>query len=218
MKKILTALVCIIMVQLVQAQVQKGSLFLGGSLSVGSNKYESTSTINKNSSWSINPQIGKAIDLNKIIGLQIYVGGTAEESSTGGMALNKNVSTAYGLGVFYRQYFPLAARWSMFGNAGIDGRYGTGETKSNSIKSGENNGWVFSAAITPGISYKAGKSIWLEAALNNLFLINYSSDKQNSIDQNGQTFSTIKRNSFNTGVNLSGFNSIAVGLRWIIQK
>lgn len=218
MKKFLTALVCIIIIQLAQAQVQKGSLFLGGSLSVGSNKYESTSTINKNSSWTISPQIGKAIDLNKIIGLQIYVSGTAEESSTGGMAFNRNVSTAYGLGVFYRQYFPLAAKWAMFANAGIDVRYGSGETKSNGIKSGENNGWVFSAAITPGISYKAGKSIWLEAALNNLFLINYSSEKQNSIDQNGQTFSTIKRNSFNTGVNLSGFNSIAVGLRWILQK
>lgn len=218
MKKILTALVCIIMVQLAQAQIQRGSLFLGGSLSAGSMTSESSSTTNKNSGWSINPQIGKAIDLNKIIGVQIYVGGNAEESSTGGVPLNKNVSTAYGLGVFYRQYFPLAAKWAMFANAGIDGRYGTGETKSNGIKTTENNGWALSAAVTPGISYRAGKSIWLEAALNNLFGINYSSNKLNSINQSGQVMATGKQNTFNSGVNLSGFNSIAIGLRWIIQK
>ena len=218
MKKLLTALVCIIMVQLVQAQVQKGSLFLGGSLSGGSNSYESGSSSNKNSNWSFSPQIGKAIDLNKIIGVQIFVGGNTEESSTGAVPLNKNVSTAYGLGVFYRQYFPLAAKWAMFANAGIDGRYSTGETKSNGIKTGENNGWVLSTAITPGISYKAGKSIWLEAALNNLLGINYSSNKLNTINENGQVIATAKQNNFNTGINISGFNSIAIGLRWIIQK
>ncbi|MBC7687414.1 MAG: hypothetical protein H7211_04465 [Aquabacterium sp.] len=80
MKKILTVLVCIIIVQLAKAQVQKGSLFLGGSLSIGSNSYESFSTTNKNSSWSISPQVGKAIDLNKIIGMQIFIGGNLEES------------------------------------------------------------------------------------------------------------------------------------------
>ena len=34
MKKILTVLACIIIVQLAQAQVQKGSLFLGGSIGI----------------------------------------------------------------------------------------------------------------------------------------------------------------------------------------
>ena len=34
MKKILAVLVCIIIVQLAQAQVQKGSLFLGGSIGI----------------------------------------------------------------------------------------------------------------------------------------------------------------------------------------
>ena len=218
MKKLLTALVCIIMVQLVQAQVQKGSLFLGGSLSGGSNSYESATISNKNSNWSFSPQIGKAIDLNKIIGVQIFVGGNTEESSTGGTTLNKNVSTAYGLGVFYRQYFPLAAKWALFGNAGVDGRYGTGATKANGIKTSENNGWALVAAITPGISYKAGKCIWLEAALNNLLGINYSSNKLNTINENGQVIATAKQNNFNTGINISGFNSIAIGLRWIIQK
>ena len=218
MKKILTVLACIIIVQLAQAQVQKGSLFLGGSLSIGSNSYKSFSTTNKNSSWSISPQVGKAIDLNKIIGMQIFIGGNAEESSNGGTALNKNVSNAYGMGIFYRQYFPLAAKWAMFGNGAIDGRYGTGETKNNGIKTAENNGWAFFAAITPGISYKAGKCIWLEAALNNLVGVNYSFDKQNLINETGQIFSNVKRTGFNGGINLSGFNSIAIGLRWIIEK
>ena len=206
------------MVQLAQAQVQKGSLFLGGSLSGGSNSSESASSSNKNSSWSFSPQIGKAIDLNKIIGIQIFIGGNTDESSIGAVPLNKNVSTAYGLGVFYRQYYPLAVKWAMFANAGIDGRYGTGETKSNGIKTGENNSWALAAAITPGISYKAGKSIWLEAALNNLLGINYSSNKLNTINENGQVIATAKQNNFNTGINISGFNSIAIGLRWIIQK
>ena len=218
MKKILTVLVCIIIAQVTQAQVQKGSLFLGGSLTLGSNSYKSSSTTNKNSNWSISPQIGKAIDLNKIIGIQLFAGGNADESLNGGTPLNKNVSTAYGMGVFYRQYFPLAAKWAMFGNGAIDGRYGAGQTKSNGIKTGENNGWAFSAAITPGISYKAGKSIWLEAALSNLVGINYSFDKQDNINETGQVFSNVKRSSFNGGINLSGFNSIAIGLRWIIQK
>jgi hypothetical protein len=68
-------LVCLTFVSLVQ--IPKGATFLGGSVSFYSTKDETVTPArqeNKNTLWSIRPQLGKAIGDNKIAGFFFYFG------------------------------------------------------------------------------------------------------------------------------------------------
>ena len=217
MKKILTALVCIIMVQLVQAQIQKGSLFLGGSIGITKSNGESgIGDKTTGFSWNISPQIGKAIEQNKVIGMQFSAGSNSTENTNAGGSTAKNEGKQIGVGVFYRQYFPIYKKWMFYGQANTNLNFFNSSASTQGIKNQQAK--VINVAFTAslGITYQVSKKLWLEAGLSNLAGIEYSHQKSETLSSAGVVTSTFKNNSVSANVNLNGSNNFAFGFRWII--
>jgi len=106
MKKITLALSGLLIIQLANAQVSKGSIFTGGSVNV------TTTTVNysagqkvKSNSWSVSPQLGTAIQQDKILSVQLLAGGYKSE--------NLNAGTSVGLGSSYWTGYFLQAIFSL---------------------------------------------------------------------------------------------------------
>jgi hypothetical protein len=202
------------------AQISKGSTFLGGSVSYNTGESENennTQYKSESTSFGIRPQFGKAIATNKILGLFVNYGGSKFEQSSGNVTTVDKTQT-YGGGIFLRNYYTLSPRFYLFGEAGLGVTSSNRERTSNSILTSEDNTTGISLTITPGISFAAGKKLHLEASLNNLFSMDYSASKSKYYDNSGVLTSSNKGTSFNAAANASGFSQISVGLRWILPS
>jgi hypothetical protein len=219
MKKITLALSSLLLIQFAHAQVLKGSLFMGGSVNVNSQKNDNNlGAYSKNSGWSVSPQSGKAFQENKVIGIQLFAGGNTTENYFGSANSSKIKSNNYGVGLFYRQYFPIHPKWMLFGQADVTANFGDGEVITQGIRGSKSRIWGTGLGITPGITYQVSKKIWLEASLNSLLSIIYSSQKTDNVDASGTVTSTANQKAFSGNANVNGFSNISIGIRWIIPK
>ena len=203
---------------LASAQISKGSTFLGGSLGFNSasskndNQFPSESKL---SGWSIRPQFGKAIRENRIFGVFLDFGRSSSENTNGGQ-IQKEDFSGYGGGVFYRRYFPFSSRFLLFGEGSLGLNIGSGEREQNNVLRSEIERTSVGAGVTPGLSFAAGKRVYLEASLNSLFNINYQSEEQKDLATNGSVVNTRTNKQFGLGFNANGFSALSVGLRWIL--
>ena len=101
-KSILIILSSFFIVITVNAQISKGSVFLGGSLLFTHISGYSSS------GFSIGSQIGTAYNENSIIGISLNYGN--------GNPYNAYSSKDYGGGLFLRKYRQLGKNFSLFGN------------------------------------------------------------------------------------------------------
>lgn len=217
MKKITLAVTAFFLFQMANAQVEKGSIFTGGSIGISSSTNEnSTSDKNTGISWNIAPQIGKAIQQNKVLGVELLAGGVTNKSTNSLGNVSRNAGNQYGIGMFYRQYFPIYKKWMFYGqsNAGVTF---SGSTLSNSgIKLSKMNSLGASIGASLGITLQVSKKLWLEAGLSNLASINYTHQKLQNYSAAGAVTSTGTNNQFYSNFNLNGGSSLAIGFRWII--
>ncbi len=207
------------------AQITKGSTFLGGSLSVLSDKSEftpNTNLENKITNWSIRPQIGKAISENKIAGIFLNFGRSKYIQTVAPASSTESINSTYGGGFFYRRYYPLNKRFFLFGDAGLGINFGKDERSNDNgttnyvyykSKSTEGN-----LALAPGISFAATKKLHLELALNNLLSFSYQSSKVTEYTSPNTVFRTTNRKIFSANANATAFSNIAVGVRWILPS
>jgi len=203
-----------------QAQITKGSTFLGGSFSFSSGSGETASPVDykrESFGWGIRPQFGKAIATNKVLGLYVHYSNSGYEQKLGSTNIIDEGSS-YGGGVFLRNYYPLNSRFSLFG----DGSFGVGinssERKENAVLTGKNNATDISLGITPGISFAAGKKLHLEASLNSLLSVAYSFSESSTYNASGAVVNKGNERQFNIGANANGFSGLSVGLRWILPS
>lgn len=202
------------------AQITKGSTFLGGSVYVSSSSYEDgSSTVyeGKTSNWGITPQFGKAISTNKILGFFLNYN-NRKNDLTSGADNSVEVGSSYGGGVFYRNYFPLSSRFNLFGEGTIGADAGKNERKLNKLIVSKSNQTYVSMAIAPGISFAAFKKLHLETSLNNLFSLAYQSNKTTEYNTGGTVIRKTNSRQFNAAANAGGFSNISIGLRWILPS
>ena len=218
MKKIILLSFSVLLFALVtNAQITKGSIYLGGSIGASNAKSESSTTSNegKQSSFSLNPAVGIAVRHNVIAGIEFnYV--HSKSASFSNNQDNKN--NGYGAGLFLRKYFPLSNRFYVFGQTGLGyfhqnwdylqtpGYNYTAQNKQSSI----------SANLFPGLAIHVIKSLYLEAAFNNLIQLSYSATSTTA-NYLG-TVSTSKQKGFNIGSSLTSGSYLNIGVRFIIPK
>ncbi len=170
-----------------QAQISKGSTFLGGSLNFSGNSVkDDANPINNSSthSFGVSPQFGKAINTNAVLGVFLnYYRYTSE--STIGTQTAKNSYDAYGGGVFYRRYYPFAKRFYLFGEASTGFSYGNTGYTNNSVLSGKSKPVSVAASLTPGLSFAASKNLHLETSLNQFVSFYYRRYKGYSYNSSG---------------------------------
>ncbi|HUC79883.1 MAG TPA: outer membrane beta-barrel protein [Flavisolibacter sp.] len=220
------ALVCFSFLS--QAQISKGSNFLGGSVGYYNMESEDTNPQvpnlyreTKQSRFSILPQIGIAIKENQVFGVSLnYTSNRYEQENNVG--ISKAKGSLYGGGIFYRRYFPIAQRFLLFGNGDLGVVFDKGETVTSagttnyvSVKS---KGQRVSLALTPGISFAASRKLFLETSFNGLLNVMYNSSTQDDFNQQGNVILTQDQKTFSANADANGFSALAVGIRWILPS
>lgn len=197
------------------AQINKGSIMLGGSIGGSLYTVNNPDTVStKSNGFSFQPVIGFAIDDNTFLGLSLLIGGADNKYYQYDQKRN-----SYGAGVFLRKYKPLSKNFYLFGEGNLmysheTYNYSSQYNNGSEYDSKENSIYL---NITPGVAYSLTRSIQLEAGLQNLLSIGYSSAEENAKTAGNEDY---KMNSFSAGSSLNpvSLSSISIGLRFFINK
>ena len=157
----------------VDAQIKKGATLLGGQLGFSSTTTDYSSTpgpSTKNSSFSISPAFGKAVQENLVIGADIDF----EYNKFNNQNIDEHKSTVYGIGVFVRQYKELGKSFYLFGQARLGGNYVRFEQAAPQVPSSIQKNYNVQLSFYPGVAYSATRKLQLEAGLNNMVAIQYA--------------------------------------------
>lgn len=146
-----------------RAQVQKGTKYLGGTVSVkgevknGKGEFDnSTLKINEH---TISPELqwGKFTNATTMIGLGARYGFSWVKYSSGSPASNSssNISQSVTLLPFIRKYKSLGERWAVFLHAEIGPTYNWSKSKSTFSVSDYNksHNWQYELSVKPGVVY-----------------------------------------------------------------
>jgi hypothetical protein len=195
-----------------QAQVRKGTIFLGGSIYASNIKNDFNGT-DKNNSTEIgfSPAIGLAVKDNLITGIRLSY------SSYSYNPTNNSNDTRHGYGgaVFIRNYIPLGKSFYLFGDASANYDRSKRETTYTNILSTDilNNAGVI---LYPGIAYSVSKHFQLEASINNLLMLIYTKSEHSNNDPNNPSHYSNSGISFS--VNAGGMSALNIGFRFMIGK
>jgi hypothetical protein len=217
MKKIsiLPLLAILISASSANAQITKGSLFLGGNIGVSSQKVESTS-INipyKQNYFTISPVFGKVIRENLVLGIDAGISFYKQEQYD---ASSKQKQNSYSGGIFLRQYKQISKSFYLFLQERLGYRYDKYNASYTNSTPSDFKRHTIGLNVNPGIAYALNRKLHLETGFNNLLSLYYSHEKGNNY--NSSSSGSYKSNNFNAGVDLNGFSSLYIGFRVLIGK
>ena len=200
------------------AQIQKGGLFIGGDVSLYSAKATSTNPneyIAKNKGYEFSPSVGWVLKDNVLIGGNIRLSFSENEQQPSNTYSKGN---RIGGGIWMRKYLPIGKSFYLFGNAGLNAQsiYYKYTFVQQPYYSKE-KGYAINASLTPGISYQVRKSLFLEAAFNNLITLGYERRKSEQQTQNTIVYKGTS-NSYSLSSSLGNGSPLQIGMRWIIPK
>ncbi|HTI09538.1 MAG TPA: hypothetical protein VL832_13305 [Puia sp.] len=205
-----------------QAQIKKGDILLGGTLSLYSQKATPDNNYptppNKQTNYNISPSIGKAIKDNLLVGFDLAFTGSKNTQGTGTGSYTSK-SCTYGAGVFLRKYKPLGGGFAIFMQTRFGGSYNTQKTQYEGDPYPYNNvkGYSFDLSFYPGIAYAITKRVQLETGFANLVDVNYSHSKDSqTTGVNNNVLANSKSNSFGISTSLSNGYGFAVGIKVLL--
>ena len=99
-KNLLLVIAITVLTSTLQAQINKGALFLGGT--VGFSNTVSDSSSNKDNSFTFSPAVGIAVRQNLVAGIQLTF-----SSDKNNLYQYSSESKYYGAALFLRKYVPL---------------------------------------------------------------------------------------------------------------
>lgn len=193
------------------AQVNKGSILLGGDFFFSWDKTGEGVNSRKSSSIWITPAFGYAIKKNLVTGVYMeYANSEANFSPNN----NRYEDNRYGGGLFIRKYKQLGkSDFSIFvhGKGGVSFRK---ETTYEPLLSQVNKTFMTTISFNPGISYKLSKKLQLETGLTNfLYMQYYHSEHTITGSPNAS-----ESNGFRFDMRLENMSNIFVGFRLLLQK
>jgi hypothetical protein len=194
------------------AQINRGSVLLGGGVSATSAKISQSGFTQTQRYLTIAPSIGVAVRTNTVVGLNLQFGGNRDN-----MPVSNARSTTYGAGVFYRRYLPLGKNFYLAGEADLSysrqRRTTVMATPSGDIlrDASDNIGLGF----TPSITYAVGKRFHLQAAVNQLFGAYY---QKSTSRMDSNPASELSTRSFGLHANASSFAPLSLGFRIVLGK
>jgi hypothetical protein len=220
MKKITLLTAVLFFAILSHAQITKGSTMIGGSVGANSNQEDDDdqNRKGKNNQWGAGIDVGRFFANNKAVGLFLnYNHGLSKTEISGSFPYStESEFNSWGGGFYYRQYFPLSAKWYLFGQADLGYANYVAENKLDGKRTSKTKGWNTAVSITPGVSFAAGRKLFIESSFSDLFDVHYGKSKGKDYSPTGTVIGTSKGKSFGVHGNLSGLNNIYFGLRWIL--
>jgi hypothetical protein len=208
----------------VNAQISKGAVFLGGSLFVQSwtQEVENSTSKTANNRWGINPQIGKAVANNKIVGLSLSFSRSHYKQEPSIFSPAETKENSYGAGVFYRSYFPFGSKFSLFEDAG----FGVGVQKENRWNNtGSTNMLYYKSkgigggfSLAPGVSYTVTKKVLLEASITNMLTLYYNSAKVTEYSAPNVVSRESNIKSFTGNATINPASNFSIGVRFLLAN
>lgn len=201
-----------------QAQIGKGSMWLGGSIGFSQSKSD-FGTNQKMESFNVSPAVGKAIKENIIAGVRLGYSKSTSKNTNSPESYYNSTTENYGGGIFIRQYVPVVSRLYIFGEATASyaaSKQTRDELHSNIKVNTETKGWSTSLGFTPGVSYGVTRKLQLETGFNSLFSMSYGKSKlkyPNSPSASKQT-----SEGFSAGISLENASTFYIGFRLLINN
>ncbi|QKJ32401.1 hypothetical protein HQ865_22435 [Mucilaginibacter mali] len=199
MRKLLLAFVIVTAALNAKAQTEKGTLYLGGSVSYFNQKSNTSgSYFYQNQQLNVKPTIGMFVGSKWAIGITPMYSYYKDSSFTQGPGYTSSTlskSKMLGGGIDVRYYITLGQQFAFFPQ--FNGSYLTSAGHSNS----PNTDHVFSAAISPNFAFFATKKIAVNMAYGALLY------------QQGRSFSQVSGPATKTemfGISASGGVSLGV--------
>lgn len=149
-----------------QAQIKKGSIWLGGGIGYSKAEIErpDQDAKSKIDRVDIGPAAGYAIKDNLVVGIDLrYFNRKEDYTSSPYKYRNDN----YWGAVFIRKYWNISSKFYAFAHADLG--YSKGISKvdfdngTNSTLYSKSKSWTVSAAVAPGIAYAVSRKVQLES-------------------------------------------------------
>jgi hypothetical protein len=220
-KGLVLSLTATISILNLNAQLNKGSIWLSGSISYGSVPISSSNIQDpsgRNKQMSFSPYIGKSLDENMVAGiLFIYARRRDRYLSP---SYHRENQFDYGTGLFFRRYKSLGKGFYFFGNAQLDYSYTkldylfrTDPPEFQKIK-----GNHLRLAVYPGISYAINQAIHFEVRVPDLVGINYSIEKRHiEFPVNNKRDERDRNLNVSTALN-ENFGTLNFGFRFLLNQ
>ena len=192
MKKILTLFSAIFLVVISNAQLNKGTIFLGGDLSGSTYKTKDGAYEDSGGRFGLSAVFAVAVKDNKFFGGSLSYGHYENNQPTSSSSSDGN---SYGASLFYRYYKPLLNKIFVFVQAGIPVNYTKNEFFQSQNYYYTDKSFSVGLSVTPGISVAVSKKVFLEAGFNNVASLNYQHstttgvNSGNNIDRSSNSFS-----------------------------
>lgn len=181
MTKIYLILTLAFVSNLTVAQIKKGSTLLGGQLNYYLEKNKIDNYLEKTESGAFGFSAGRAYKENAIAGFSFNFFPTKQSNT---INLSDTINTKFrqlGIGIYFREYKKIATDLYLFGQA--EGSFfRANQTQEFKIAAGNINATrnQISIAITPGISYRIFKKLYMEISIPNMMGMQYVVTKFNS--------------------------------------
>jgi hypothetical protein len=213
MRKVFTLVISICILVSLDAQIKKGSIFLGGDIGASTAETKSAdTTYRKQNGVSISPVFGTAIKDNLIFGGHInFV--LSNDNYTNTVEQQYNI---YGAGLFLRKYkFIGSSGFSIFVQGDLGYSYYHEKSSGYSSLSSDTKRNTIYISAYPGLSFTVTKKLQLETGFNNLLYLNYWNEKYERPGTLGSSFNT---NGFSIGSSLNNLSNLYLGFRLLIGK
>ncbi len=207
---------------LLNAQIKKGALFIGGDVSVYGSKSKGTDPANQVTSQSngfnFSPSLGWVTKENVVVGGRLTASFFRDKNQP---STYYNKGNRIGAGIFMRKYLPLGKSFYLFGDGGLNAQSSYSKQIQNPPMQQSvytiQKGLAISVTVFPGLSYQVKKSLFIEAALNNLISLGYERNNTEQRNQNGNYFKGVT-NSYNLSTSLGNGVPLQLGMRWMFSK
>jgi hypothetical protein len=185
MKKILLFALATVLCASANAQLHKGRVLLGGSLSgqTSTSTYPGRPISVDSRSLGFSPSASYFYKENRSIGLALRYHQTKYFSDP----VNESVDESYGASLGLNRYLPLGNNFFLAGHLSAGYTHGTTRNFYNNTRQSQSYSY-YNVALQPGISYVAVNRLLLEFGLNSLAGISYS--HASGLDANGQKSSS----------------------------
>lgn len=224
MKKLYLASSLLFIGLLSQAQINNGTVLLGGGLNFSGSTEKnyiggvrSSAPPTKYTFVSIQPSAMKAIGKNLLWGVNLDF---SYQAQPGNYDMHYN---EYGLGTFLRKYKPLGSGFYLFGQSGLEFTYGDQRTSyppGYGDSYTETKDATVSLGFSPGIAYAINPRWQVEILLSDLFYADYEHDMETDlvVNSTGPVSTDVeKTNGFDLGSNLSTvFSGLTLGIHYVI--
>ena len=198
------------------AQINNGSVLLGGQISNNTSISKTGGQKDQQYNAAVyNISVGKAIKENSVVGINLsYSPSTTHYyDANGSGSIGKSKIRGYSAGVYYRLYKNLGKDFYFFGEFGATytgGKSTAYDFQGNELNSSSTSGGRLS--LTPGLSYKLLNKFHLEIMIPDLVSIQYALTKPKP----SLSADKLEYFSFNSSLNSNGLNALGVGFRIVL--